>query len=173
MRTPVDRSKPDSGFTRSAWGRFIQGVHDVHRVTACNKPDAKIHASLGPVNVTLPPVGSYGECEVSESRTSRVSICDPLSAKSELYFRPSILRTGIAGIGAATVPLIEDSSGIQGFWDPGGAKVFRPKPQFLNRLVLFDLEGDNKNAKTKKFILDLAGTHIGTAVCRADQRSCA
>ncbi len=96
-----------------------------------------------------------------------------------LYFRPDVLRNGIVGIGASTVGIIEESSGIgydpdkrqdgaasgpavTGFWDDSTTKSFRPKPTWLNRLVFFDQTNDSPNSgdpnyTTNHFLTDLQG----------------
>jgi hypothetical protein len=69
---------------------------------------------------------------------------DAMVGAANLDFRDSFMTSGILGIGAATVAVIENSSGIgydsndadayngpdltkPGFWDNSGSKVFRPK----------------------------------------------
>jgi hypothetical protein len=59
---------------------------------------------------------------------------------------------------------MEDSSGILGFWTDTGSKTLAARPAWLNRLVFFDLQGDN-HAPTNAFIADLQGQFIGTSVC--------
>ncbi len=169
MKTVVDRGVPDSGFSRSALSRFLQAVHDTRGVTSCNRAGARVHTSLGPIAITMPPAGSYRECEVYKIDDMASFYIRSIVGKSELYLRPSVFRTGIAGIGAATVDLIEQSSGLEGFWDPPDSKVLHPRPQWVNRLVNFDLVNDSPvsgtNHKTNEFISDLAGPHVGTSVC--------
>jgi hypothetical protein len=172
MKTPVDRSKPDTGTTRSAFQRMVQAVYDTAGVTACNKPNAVVHAKGVPIagSADLPITGSYKECEVFKIENLARFYLNSIVGKASLYFRPSIMRNGIAGLGAATVDTIEQSSGIVGFWDPPTAKTFRPTPRWLNRLVNFDIEADSvntgdKNYTTNHFLRDLQGLHIGTSVC--------
>jgi hypothetical protein len=172
MKTPVDRSKPDTGTTRSAFQRMVQAVYDTAGVTACNKPSAVVHAKGVPIagSADLPLSGSYKECEVFKIENLARFYLNSIVGKASLYFRPSIMRNGVAGIGAASVSTIEQSSGITGFWDPPDAKTFRPTPRWLNRLVNFDVEADSvntgdKNYTTNHFLRDLQGLHIGTAVC--------
>ena len=108
--------------------------------------------------------------------------------QASLYFRDNIIRNGsIGGLGAATVGLIENSSGIgydpnsadhyngadlstPGFWDTANSQTFRPKPGWLDRLVFFDLANDSptsagKNYNTNHFLTDLQGTQIGSSIC--------
>ncbi len=180
--TPVDRSKPDTGFQRSLFQRFVQAIHDVNGVTACNKDQAVIHAKGVPIAGTLDmPIGfgnpTYKECEVFKIENLATFYLDSVVGKAVLYFRPSLLRNGVLGVGKATVDMIEQSSGIgggagdiDGFWDGPGSSTFRPKPQWLNRLVFFDQATDSPNVgdlnyPTNHFLSDLQGTKIGTIVC--------
>jgi hypothetical protein len=171
MKTPVDRSKPDTGFNRSAFQRFSELIAKTIGVTACNKEGAVIHARGVPLvnTIDIPLSGTYKECEVFKIENLAKFYLGSIVGKSQLYFRPSILRNGIVGVGAATVGTIEQSSGIQGFWDPPDSKTFRPRPQWLNRLVFFDLDNDSpnpggKNYVTNHFLRDLNG-NIGTLAC--------
>lgn len=89
-----------------------------------------------------------------------------LPGKGVLYLRDGLMRDGALGIGAtaANVSLIEDASGLKGFWTGPDARELRPTPTWLNRLVHFDFN-DTKNAKSKLFISDCNGEHIGSAIC--------
>lgn len=170
MKTPVDRSKADTGANRSAFQKFLQAVHDTNKVTACNKQGAKLYAVLGGINVTMPVLGSYAECEVFKIENLAKFYVDSIVGKATLYLRNDTLRTGIIGIGAATVGLMEQSSGITGFWDASGSKTLRPKPNFLARQVYFDLANDSPssgpNYRTNRFLSGLMGPHsVGTIVC--------
>ncbi|MBX3190234.1 MAG: hypothetical protein KF819_24760 [Labilithrix sp.] len=178
MKTPVDRSQPLTGKNRSAMYRFLQLISDTSGVTACNKPGAKVHAKAFGLSVTMPiGGGTYEECEVFKLENLAAFYLDAIAdaaqyepankpnKKGTFYLRNNLLRTGIAGIGAATVGLMEDSSGLTGFWTDSGSTTLSPKPQWLNRLVFFDLAGDNVNQKTNLFIKDLQGEFIGTSVC--------
>ena len=178
MMTPVDRTKPETGKNRSALYRFLGLISDTTNVTACNKPNAKVHAKAFGLNVDMPiGGGTYSECEAFKidnlsafylDAIANAAQYDPESKPNKrgtFYLRPDLLRTGIVGIGAATVSLMEDSSGLTGFWNDGGSKVLAPKPAWLNRLVFFDLKGDTVNATTNRFIADLQGEFMGTSVC--------
>jgi hypothetical protein len=178
MHTPVDRGMPETGKNRSAMYRFLQLINDTTGVTACNKPGAVVHASLFGLSPTLPlGGGTYQECEVFKLENLAAFYLDSIADAAQyepdtkpnkrgaFYMRDSLLRNGVAGLGAASVGLMEDSSGIQGFWTPTSSTTLSAKPAWLNRLVFFDLKGDTVNAKTNKFIADLQGDFIGTSVC--------
>lgn len=179
MRTPVDRAQPSTGKNRSALYRFLSLVSDTTGVTACNKPGAKVHAKAFGLSVDMPiGSGTYAECEAfkidnlsafyldSIANASQYEPSDKPNKRGAFYLRNDTLREGIAlGIGAATVGLMEDSSGITGFWTPTGSKTLAAKPAWLNRLVFFDLKNDTTNATTNRFIKDLQGEFIGTSVC--------
>lgn len=166
-KTPVDRSKADSGANRSDFQRLIDMVVDEDGVTMCNKQGAIVHAKGVPLagSLDLPLTGSYAECEVLKVDNLTKFYFDAIVGKASFYFRPSILRNGIIGIGAATVDTIQQSTGLQGFWDPPDSKTFRPMPTLLNRMVHFDLANDTQNVTTRAFMNDLVGPNVGTATC--------
>ena len=178
MSTPVDRGMPETGDNRSALYRFLSLINDTTGVTACNKPDAVVHAKAFGLSVTMPiGGGTYSECEVFKidnlaafylDAIANAQQYDPSSKANKrgtFYLRNDTLRNGILGIGAATVQLMEDSSGLTGFWTDSGSKTLAAKPEWLNRLVFFDLQHDTQNDMTKTFIADLQGLHMGTSVC--------
>lgn len=207
MKTPVDRSKPDVGFQRSAFARFLQAIYDTDGVTACNKDGAVAHAQdlplfgSGDIYSDSPYIGSLGastpfkECEVFKIPNLAKFYLDATIGRAQITFRPDIFREGlnlgVTHIGAAQVKTIEDSTGIgngsncgagpciPGSWDTNtGDKLWRdathygyfPTPEFLNRLVYFDVAKDSpnsgdKNYTTNHFLTDMQGPYIGTAVC--------
>jgi hypothetical protein len=208
--TAVDRSKPDTGANRSEMQRFLQAIYDTNGVTACNKAAAVVHAQgitlLGTVDIPAGPANSFatqalldlqypsgftsfGECEVFKIDNLAAFYLDSIVGNASLYFRDNFIRNGLAGVGAATVGVIEQSSGIgydssnadqyngadlttPGFWDTSDSQTFRPKPGWLNRLVFFDLANDSPtsagpNYTTNNFLGGLQGTQIGTSICPA------
>jgi hypothetical protein len=182
MSQAVDRTKPDEGWNRSAFQKFVQLVHDTNGVTACNKQGAVLHAKGVPIagsadfcsgfpyfcNLGADP---FQECEVFKIDNLAKFYIDSIVGKASLYLRPDYLRNGVAGIGAATVDMMQQSSGITGFWDPAGSNTLRPRPQFLSRQVYFDIDGDSPNSgdvnyTTNHFLADLMGDHtVGTVAC--------
>ena len=185
MSQQVDRTKPDQGWNRSAFQKFIQLVHDTDGVTACNKEGAVLHGKgiplLGSADMCsgFPYLCSLGanpfhECEVFKIDNLAKFYVDSIVGKASLYLRPDYLRNGVAGIGAATVDMMQQSSGITGFWDGTTSHSLRPMPQFLSRQVYFDIDHDSpnsgdKNYTTNHFLNDLMGDHtVGTVLCPED-----
>ncbi len=166
-KTPADRAQADTGTNRSIFQRLAHIVSDAAGVAMCNKDGSIVHAKGIPLagQLDLPLIGTYKECEIFKVDDLARFYLGSIVGKSQLYFRPSILRNGIVGIGAATVSTIELSGGMTGFWDPPDAKTFRPKPEWLNRIVYFDQAKDTANATTNTFLRDLVGPHIGTLLC--------
>jgi hypothetical protein len=182
MSQAVDRTKPDNGWNRSAFQKFVQLVHDTNGVTACNKQGAVLHAKgvpllgSGDICSGFPYLCNLGaspfqQCEVFKIDNLAKFYVDSIVGKAQLYLRPTFLRNGVAGIGAATVDMMQQSSGITGFWDPTGSHTLRPRPQFLSRQVYFDIDNDSPNSgdlnyTTNHFLKDLMGNHtVGTVAC--------
>jgi len=182
MSQAVDRTKPLKGWNRSAFQKFVQLVHDTNGVTACNKEGAILHAKgvplLGSADMCsgFPYLCSGGanpfhECEVFKIDNLAKFYVQSIVGKASLYLRPDYLRNGVVGIGAATVDMMQQSSGITGFWDPTNSHTLRPKPQFLSRQVYFDIDNDSPtssgpNYTTNRFLNDLMGNHtVGTVAC--------
>jgi hypothetical protein len=206
--TAVDRSKADTGANRSEMQRFLQAIYDTNGVTACNKQGAVVHAQgvalLGDVDIPSGPADgaladvvlataygskqTFNECEVFKIDNLAAFYLDSIVGNASLYFRDNFIRNGsVGGLGAATVGLIEQSSGIgynsstadlyngadlttPGFWDTSTSQTFRPKPGWLDRLVFFDIANDSPtssgpNYTTNHFLADLQGTQIGTSIC--------
>jgi hypothetical protein len=165
-RTPVDRTQPDAGLNRSLMQRFLNIVHDANGVTFCNKAGATVHARGVPIlgSMDLPVLGTYDECEVFKIDDMAVFYLQSIVGKAKLRMRPSIMQS------TATVSVMEQSSGITGFWEAGGTGELLPKTEWLNRMIVFDQVNDSptssgKNYITHRFLKDLLGTDIGSAVC--------
>lgn len=188
MSTPVDRTAGYTGENRSALFRFLGLMSDTDGVTSCNKSGSRVHAKLGPIEVSMPfdlipPYETYKECEVFKIDNLAAFYVDVMAEawqfdpaskpnkRGAMYMRNSTLRDGIAlGIGAATTDLIEESSGLTGFVNTGNNKLLTPTPQWLNRLVFFDTKNDSpnegdKNYRTNLFIRDMNGDFMGSSVC--------
>ena len=103
----VDRSKPDQGWNRSAFQKFVQLVHDTNGVTACNKEGAVLHAQgrpaprqrrhvLGvPVLCATSARNPFHECEVFKIDNLAKFYVDSIVGKATLYLRPDYLRNGV------------------------------------------------------------------------------
>lgn len=174
MKTPVDRAQKLTGGNRSALHKFLLAVTDAKGVTMCNKDGAKAHARTFGVSLDLPLIGTFKECEslkvdnMAEFYVGSIAGLPCIEGKTcpgRIHLRDSLMRNGVLTLGAANVETIEDSSGLVGFWTGASSKELRPKPSWLNRLVYFDHAADTKNPKTKSFIGDLNGIHIGSATC--------
>jgi hypothetical protein len=183
MQTPVDRSQPDTGFNRSAFFRFLSLIHDTDGVTACNKAGATVLANLDGINLSVCSGGLCGlnppfqQCTVFKIENLAKFYLDSIVGKAELNFRSDFLKSGLVGIGAATVSLVESSSDIglnandtYGFWETDtSAKKFHPRPQWLNRLVFFDQTTNTQSGDplytTQQFLSNLNGPHIASSVC--------
>ena len=165
MTTPVDRTKPTTGKNRSALQRFLGLISDGTGVTACSKADAKVHA----LGLNVP--GSFPECAVYkidnlsaffvDSIVDAQSMDPPSTVvkRGTIYMRPAALRL------ASNAALIEDSSGITGFWPDVTGGTLAPQPKFLARMVFFDQQNDSTNAKANLFISDLNGAWFGSNIC--------
>ena len=183
MSVPVDRTKPDAGFNRSAFQRFVQAVHDTNGLTVCNKAGAVMHAQGVPIlgSVDLPSgllmpghPSTFAECEVLKIEGAAKFYLDSVVGKAHLFVRSDTARNGICIFGAcfaaATVDLLQQSSGITGFWDAPSSQTLRPEPTFLNRLMFFDLKNDSPNPgdpdyTTNHFLADMSGDQVGSSVC--------
>jgi hypothetical protein len=122
-KTPLDRSKPDTGDNRSEFQRFLQILHDTNGVAACNKDQAVVHGRgielvqglpLPPANLDVPygasnnlllsPVlllkygpnkKSFAECEVFKIDNLAYFYLDSIIGQASLVFRDSFLRNGL------------------------------------------------------------------------------
>jgi hypothetical protein len=183
--SPIDRTKPDSGDNRSIMQRFLQLLADTDGVSTCNKAGGVVHARLAGINLTVPLFGgSYKECEVYMIPDLGHFYMQSIVGEARFYIRDVKLREGqFAGLGAASTDLIEGSSGITGFWTSG--RDMRPRPEWNNRFVHFDLDNDSKapgavNYRTNHFLTDLAsipGTNFCTErtiadPCKGNEASC-
>lgn len=142
LRTPVDRTQPDSGFNRSLLQRILHLINDSAGHTLCNRPDATITFFGFPVS--LP----YDECELmriddlavfylqsiayakdSQGRVLHDSQGRPLPKARLPLNLPGYLSPFV------TDAMMEDQSTIEGF-------RFHPTPQALNRVLFLDPQPD-------------------------------
>jgi hypothetical protein len=172
--TAVNRAMADTGTNRSDFQRFTALIHDTDGLTVCNKPNAEDDANVDGVTLQLPYTIIWGfnafpECAVFKIDNAASFYLDSIIGKANLYLRDDTLRSGVdiplvGDVGAATVGLMEDSSGIQGFWDDSSSETLRPMPQFLDRQLFYN-QSDTSNPTTQQFLADLLGPDTGTMVC--------
>jgi hypothetical protein len=168
----------------SAWTGIVhaQGLPLVGTADVCGTDDGNGAICSLPLLGTTAGVRPFHECEVFKIENLASFYLDAIVGKASIYFRPDILRDGIqipiiGDVGASNVEIIEESSGIglnandtYGFWDATTSGTFRPRPEFLNRLVFFDQVNDSPNVGdpnylTNHFLSDLTGEDIGSSVC--------
>ena len=169
----------------STWTGIVhaQGLPLVGAADVCGTPDGNGALCTVPIlGGTTSGARPFHECEVFKIENLAKFYLDSIVGKATLYFRPDLLREGIkipliGHVGASNVGIIEQSSGIglntndtYGFWDDTSAGTFRPRPQWLNRLVFFDQVNDSPNPGdpnylTNHFLTDLQGEDIGSSVC--------
>lgn len=171
-RTPVDRSKAATGDARSEFHRFLELMAQSAGVATCNKADTILYAR-GAVpgglikEVAYPKV--FRECELFKIDNLAAFYLRSIVGRSELFLRPKSIREGLVlEIGATTVDIMQQSSGITGFWDAPDSRTIRPKPEWLNRLCFFDMNDSrtegSPNYITNKFLNGVGFTH-GAASC--------
>jgi hypothetical protein len=171
LRLLVDRSQPAEGWNRSVFQRFLQLVHDGHGVAACNKEGAILHAELSldggmtynPIDYPLDGSGAH-ECELFKIDDVSTFYLRSIVGEARLHLRNDFLTS------VTSPEVLERSSGIKGLWPSDLGQDTRPTPQFLNRLVFFDVAHDgvnpaSKNYTTNHLISDLMGPHMGSAAC--------
>jgi hypothetical protein len=174
-KSPVDRSKPDSGDNRSLLQRVFGLVAETDGVASCNRPGAQVFAKGIPIagSITLPPSylppfrAAYGECEVFKIENLATFFLDNVagSSRGKLIMRQDLMRNGVVGIGATTVDTLEKSAGFRGFWTASDSKELIPKPQYSSRLVFWD-PNDTQNPDSTKFIKGLNPDYFGTNLCQ-------
>lgn len=172
MRTPVDRSKPDSGWNQSAFQRFLRILHDANGMSVCTKQGAVAHIVWNGLPLDFPSFPAQAACftlgaDVPKSpmplcgmfRVENIAneIVNAVLGKVTLDIRDDCLKrlvsSPLTGIVGGADAFLEDVSGIKGF-------NTKPSPQGIFRLVYFDLPhdglpGDMQNAKTRNFLRDL------------------
>jgi hypothetical protein len=167
MQTPVDRTKPYTGENRSALFRFLRQISDTAGVASCNKDGAKLNL----VGIEV-PFKTFKRCEVFKIDNLGAFYVDAMVNAAQydgnktvprgmIYMRPSFLRAAPTN----TSTILEQSSGIKGFW---AEDLATPTPKFLDRLTFFDFDNDHTNTKTRQFISDLNGELTGSSVCEEE-----
>lgn len=191
--TFVDRTKPNVGWNRSIFQRFLTLLQDTSGVTFCNKDGARLHGYLkSPATGQFVPIDlptqlgadSIGdpapECTMLKIDDLSVFYLQSMVGKAKLVLRP-VLFTDPTKPALLSPGVMEKSTGIKGFWpsqkgNPDGRDedYAYPRPEFLNRLVFFNVDpnmscSDESGNKltTNCVIRDLQGAHMPSSACKA------
>ena len=146
--TPVNKSLPDTGDNMSQWHRFLQIIHDMNGVNACNKVDAKVKVKLLGLDLTWPLIGAgYDECELLRIPDIGLLYLDAVidhyapregdAAEGLMEIEDGLLN-GILNLAGGIISIdqvFEETSHIQGM-------SLNPTPQAFNRLVFFGTSSD-------------------------------
>lgn len=169
--TPVDRTQPNRGWNRSLFQRFLQMTQDGRGVTFCNKEGAILRAVISLDGTTYQQVpfpfgGTASECSLLKVDDISRFYLRSIVGEAQLHFRNDALTPMVSP------EVMYRSTGIQGFWPSQQGEDVRPRPEFLNRLVFFDVVGDSTregepNFGTNQVISDLQGPHTPSSVCAA------
>lgn len=170
--TPVDRSKADTGWNRSAFQRFLQALHDANGLSICTKAGAVAHIVWNGVGLDFPSFASQAACFTlgADLPKNPMPVCgmfrienvahdliDAVLGKVKLDIRDECMKQLVAspltGIVGGADAFLEDVSGIKGF-------STKPSVPGIARMVYFDLPhdgqtGDTQNTKTRNFLRDL------------------
>lgn len=183
MKTPVDRSKPDTGENRSAFQKFLQGIHDANGLSVCTKPGAVAHVIYRGLPIDFPstaasaacfvlgadtPPNPMPQCGIIRFENIARDIVDAAVGTVKLDIRDDCLRklieSPLTGIVGGADAALEEISGIKGL-------STHPTVPGVSRLVFFDLphdgmQGDTTNTKTRNFLKDIFDP-VETLVCPA------
>lgn len=181
MKTPVDRSKPDSGSNRSAFQRFLAALHDTKDMSVCTKEGAVAHIKWNGVSIDFPSFAAKAACFTlgADTPPDPMPMCGMLRIKNlsqdlvnavlgtvDLDIRDDCLKklvsSPLTGIVGGADAFLEDISGIKGF-------NTKPTVPAISRMAYFDLPypghaGDTQNGKTQNFLKDLFDP-IATRAC--------
>jgi hypothetical protein len=181
--TPVDRARPDTGWNRSAFQRFLQTLHDANGLSICTKPGAVAHIAWNGASIDFPsfaaqtacfvlgadiPKNPMPQCGMFRIENVAHDIVDAVLGKVKLDIRDDCLKklveSPLTGIVGGADAFLEDVSGIKGF-------NTKPSVPGIARVVYFDLAheglpGDTRNTKTARFLRDLFDP-VQTLVCPA------
>jgi hypothetical protein len=168
--TLVDRTQPNTGLNRSLWQRFLQLIHDTRGVTICNKEGAVLHSVVSLdggatyTEVPFPFAGGAPECALLKVENLAYFYLRSIVGASKIHFRNELLTSMVSP------DVMRRSTGLIGFWPSALGEDVRPRPEFLNRLVFFDLQTDSPNVGdpnylTNRTLLDLHGPTLPTTAC--------
>lgn len=170
FRTPVDRSKPDTGDNRSAFQKFLQVLHDTNGMSVCTKEGAVAHVVWKGIPVDFPsfftntcvllgasaPKNPSPMCGLLRFKNVAEELINAAVGKINLDIRDDCLRklvdSPLTGIVGGADAFLEEISGIKGF-------NTKPSVPGIDRLIYFDLPfnsgpGDTSNPKTLNFLKD-------------------
>lgn len=172
LKTPVDRSRPDTGKNRSAFQRFLQALHDTKGMSVCTKEGAVAHVVWRGVAMDFPSLTAQAACfflgadpppdpmpmcgmlrfeDIAEEIVNAVLGTVNLDIRDDCLKK--LVSSPVTGIVGGADAFLEEVSGIEGF-------NTKPTVHGINRVVFFDLpvngsSGDTKNPKTLSFLKDL------------------
>lgn len=191
--TLVDRTKPNVGWNRSIFQRFLALLADTNGVTFCNKEGARLHGYIKspatgqfvpidlPTNLGADAIGDPApECTMLKIDNLSVFYLQALVGRAKLVLR-NTLYTDPQKPALLSPAVMEKSTGITGFWpsqkgNPDGRDedYAYPRPEFLNRLVFFrvdegmDCSPESGNTRTTNCVIrDLQGAHMPSSACKA------
>lgn len=179
--TLVERNKPNVGWNRSIFQRFLALLADTNGVTFCNKPDAILHGVIKSpvtgqyVQVDLPPEGPAPECGLIKIENLSVFYLRSMIGQSALQVRPAFFNPEAPTPPVLTPEVLRISTGIDGFWDNTkdgrDPRLVYPRPEFLNRQVFYRIDpnlvcNDTNKYTTPCVLKDLQGMHIPSAACK-------
>jgi hypothetical protein len=181
--TPVDRSKPDTGWNRSAFQRFIQALHETNGMSVCTKPGAVAHIVWNGLPLDFPsftanaacftlgaqvPPDPMPVCGMFRIEDIAANLVDAALGQVKLDIRDDCLRklvdSPLTGLVGGANAFLENVSGING-WN------LQPTIPAIDRMTFLDLPhdglpGDTQNTKTTNFFRDLFDP-APTLVCPA------
>lgn len=181
LKTPVDRTQPDTGWNRSAFQRFLQALHDTKNMSVCTKPGAVAHVVWKGIGMDFPsltaqtacfilgndpPADPQPQCGLIRIKNISEELVNAVLGKVNLDIRDDCLKnmvkSPLTGIVGGADAFLEDISGIKGF-------NTQPTVPGINRLAYFDLPhdgtaGDTANGKTLNFLKDTFDA-VPTLVC--------
>jgi hypothetical protein len=170
--TPVDRSKADTGWNRSAFQRFLQVLHETNGMSTCTKEGAVAHIVWKGLPMDFPSFTASAACVVlgSDSPPDPMPVCgmfrveniaanlvDAVLGTVQLDIRNDCLKnlvsSPLTGIVGGADAFLEEISGVKG-WN------LHPTVAAVDRMVFFDLPhdglpGDTQNSHTENFFKDL------------------
>jgi hypothetical protein len=133
LSTPVDRSKPDSGYNRSVFQRLVHLIADASGARLCNKNDATI-------DIPIVSLIEFDPCELLDIPDLAVffvqSIAYAKNGSGQIIYDGGVPRPKarlpmpqiLLDIPGITNPILEGQSGIPGF-------KINPTPQALTRVL--------------------------------------